>query len=117
MFSISDCLLQTGYIEWYMYIGSHVTINQLLTTESCMLQVFHCLHHDGDGGQTLLVDGFQACEALRREDEQAFKLLCDTRIFHEYREPGVFTKSLDSVINVHPLTGELRRLRYNQYDR
>lgn len=80
-------------------------------------QVFHCLYHDGEGGSTLLVDGFNACEALRKEDASAFELLSQTRIEHEYREPGVFVKSLDSIVNVDPRSGELRRLRYNQYDR
>lgn len=79
--------------------------------------MFHCLYHDGEGGSTLLVDGFNACEELRRENESAFNLLSEARIEHEYVEPGVSVKSLDSIINVDPRNGELRRLRYNQYDR
>lgn len=39
------------------------------------LQLLHCLEADAPGGDTILVDGFRAAEALRNEDPKAFSLL------------------------------------------
>ena len=50
-----------------------------------MLQVFHCLRHDGSGGDTLLVDGFHAAETVRHEDPHAFTDLVQFRVEHEYK--------------------------------
>ena len=55
-----------------------------------MLQVFHCLRHDGSGGDTLLVDGFHAAETVRHEDPHAFTDLAQFRVEHEYK--GTFSK-------------------------
>ena len=43
--------------------------------------MFHMLSHtDGAGGQSLLVDGFEALTTLRREDYEAFKIMCQVPI-------------------------------------
>ena len=39
------------------------------------LQLLHCLEADAPGGDTILVDGFKAAEALRAQDPTAFSLL------------------------------------------
>ncbi|ELT90433.1 hypothetical protein CAPTEDRAFT_222703 [Capitella teleta] len=81
------------------------------------IQVFHCLHHDGTGGETLLVDGFKAAEDLRSEDRSAFDLLVKERIHYQYIEPGHHVESLDSVLKVNPVSRDLEMIRYNHYDR
>ena len=75
------------------------------------------MHHDGEGGQTLLVDGFRAAELLRRNNPVGFNLLKSTRVHHRYVEPGHYTRSLDSILTTHPITDELLNIRYNHYDR
>ena len=59
------------------------------------LQVFHCLRHDGSGGDTLLVDGFHAAETVRHEDPHAFTDLAQFRVEHEYK--GTFCKMTNSL--------------------
>ncbi|CAF9902798.1 MAG: hypothetical protein ALECFALPRED_000024 [Alectoria fallacina] len=45
------------------------------------LQTFHLLSHtDGDGGSSLLVDGYKAAETLRRELPEAYESLCQVKI-------------------------------------
>jgi gamma-butyrobetaine dioxygenase len=41
------------------------------------LQFLHCLVNDVVGGESIFVDGFAIAEALRQEDPQAFRALCD----------------------------------------
>ena len=41
------------------------------------LQFLHCLVNDGEGGESIFVDGFAIAEALREEDPEAFHSLCD----------------------------------------
>ncbi|XP_037089830.1 trimethyllysine dioxygenase, mitochondrial-like [Pollicipes pollicipes] len=57
-----------------------------------VVQVFHCLHHDGTGGETTLVDGFAGLQRLHAADPAAYQLLST--------EPCL-----------------ARRLRFNPYDR
>ena len=40
------------------------------------INVLGCLHPANDGGESILVDGFQVAEMLRASDPQAFELLC-----------------------------------------
>lgn len=47
------------------------------------VQLLHCLESDAPGGDTLLVDGFNAAEILRREDPAAFDIL--TRVPANFR--------------------------------
>ena len=41
------------------------------------LQFLHCLVNDAEGGESIFVDGFAIAEALRHEDPEAFKALCE----------------------------------------
>ena len=81
------------------------------------IQVFHSLHHDGSGGETLLVDGFHAAEQLRAQRPRDFRLLCDTPVYHEYLESGQHMLSLGPVLTTQPVSGALTAVRYNHYDR
>ena len=50
-------------------------------TDPAGLQTFHLLSHTaGDGGTSLLVDGFRAAEILRVESPEAFEVLCSIKI-------------------------------------
>lgn len=50
-------------------------------TDPAGLQTFHLLSHtDGEGGASLLVDGFRAAEILRDESPDDFDALCQIKI-------------------------------------
>lgn len=50
------------------------------------VQLLHCLESEAPGGDTLLVDGFQAAAILRREDPAAFRLLCELPFNFRFRD-------------------------------
>nr|CAD7459984.1 unnamed protein product [Timema tahoe] len=81
------------------------------------LQVFHCLHHDGEGGETLLVDGFRAAKDLLNLHPDSYKRLSSTPLEAEYFEPGKHYSNIGYVLNHHPITKELQQIRFNLYDR
>ncbi|KAE9640111.1 gamma-butyrobetaine dioxygenase [Pseudomonas sp. PB106] len=41
------------------------------------LQFLHCLVNDAKGGESIVVDGFAIADALRQEDPESFKALCE----------------------------------------
>ncbi|WP_341958830.1 gamma-butyrobetaine dioxygenase [Pseudomonas sp. RC10] len=44
------------------------------------LQFLHCLVNDAQGGDSRFVDGFAVAEALRMEDPEAYRLLCEVPV-------------------------------------
>lgn len=86
-------------------------------SESAGLQVFHVLDHKGEGGETLLVDGFRAAQCVKDEDINSFQVLTETSIEAEYLEKGQHHCYTSPVLTLHPITGKFRKIRYNLYDR
>lgn len=50
------------------------------------LQIFHCLQADPDGGDTLLVDGFQVARKLEQTDPAALRLLSSRPVPFQHRD-------------------------------
>ena len=74
--------------------------------------MFHCLEHTGEGGKTLLVDGFNAAEKLRKDNPEAFNLLTSTIVPHEYIDKGKdHLYSLGTVLSTDMSTGKLTQIR------
>ncbi|KAK6051677.1 taurine catabolism dioxygenase, TauD/TfdA family, partial [Cooperia oncophora] len=67
------------------------------------IQVFHCLHAAEQGGDTVLVDGFECAAQLRSEDPDAFKLLSERKIEHHYVETGTGSDALYSTSREKPV--------------
>lgn len=60
-------------------LGAHTDTTYF--TDPAGLQMFHLLSHkEGDGGTSLLVDGFKAAEKLKAEAPDAFKVLSEISI-------------------------------------
>ena len=55
------------------FLGPHTDSTYLKDAPGMML--FCCVEREGEGGDSLLVDGFAAAEELRREDPEAFHVL------------------------------------------
>ena len=65
------------------------------------IQIFHVLEHKGNGGETMLSDGFTALKILLEQDQDAFKFLTEFNLRHEYKEngqPGHHLHSVGTVI-------------------
>ncbi|XP_041378663.1 trimethyllysine dioxygenase, mitochondrial-like [Gigantopelta aegis] len=97
-----------------MELGAHN--DTCYYTAPAGIQTFHCLWHDGTGGDTLLVDGFQVAEKLRQEDPAAFTNLTNQIVPHEYVEEGFHVRSLGRVLTIHPASKEMENIRFNPYD-
>ncbi|EKG20312.1 Taurine catabolism dioxygenase TauD/TfdA [Macrophomina phaseolina MS6] len=83
------------------------------------LQMFHLLSHtDGEGGASLLVDGFKVAMELKRKAREAYDILSTTRVLsHASGNDGVaiFPPVLQPVF-VHIGT-QLVQIRWNNSDR
>lgn len=75
------------------------------------LQVLHCVRRIGDGGESFLVDGFNALKRLRKQNNEAFEYLCKTCIPSEYIEEGYHFKHSAPAIVIDPLTNEPNQIR------
>ncbi|KAI9673180.1 MAG: hypothetical protein M1817_003042 [Caeruleum heppii] len=100
-------------------LGAHTDTTYF--SDPAGLQMFHLLSHtDGSGGASLLVDGFQAAETLRREDLQAYAILSRVRVpSHASGNEGLSIRphAPFPVLNHHPVSGELTQVRWNNDDR
>ncbi|RDH24586.1 trimethyllysine dioxygenase TmlH [Aspergillus niger ATCC 13496] len=101
------------------FLGAHT--DNTYFTDPARLQLFHLLSHtDGDGGASLLVDGFRAASILREESPQDFEVLMSTN--HPYHSSGnedvcVQPAEQAPVLKVHPELQRLYQIRWNNYDR
>ncbi len=77
------------------------------------LQLLHCLVSEVEGGESVLVDGFQAAERLRCDAPHQFELLIEHPVGFRYTEPGsVDLRSEAPLIQTNP-SGEVVAVRYN----
>lgn len=90
------------------------------------LQMFHLLSHtDGQGGASLLVDGFACAHQLYKENEHAFSVLSKTPIqWHASGNDGIIItpSSPQPVLKLQPQlqdgkSDRLQQIRWNNDDR
>ncbi|BAE56952.1 unnamed protein product [Aspergillus oryzae RIB40] len=90
-------------------------------TDPARLQLFHLLSHtDGDGGASLLVDGFSAAEVLREENPENYQLLAATpQPFHSSGNENTCIQPAEQmpIFRIHPQFNYLYQIRWNNYDR
>lgn len=106
----------TAYTD--LYIASHSDGTYWSDTPG--LQLFHMLHHDGEGGENMLVDAFKAAEVLKKESPESYEVLSNTFIpAHSAGEEEVcITPTMPlPVFTHHNQTHELVQVRWNNCDR
>ncbi|KAB0793468.1 hypothetical protein PPYR_13088 [Photinus pyralis] len=81
------------------------------------LQVFHLLNRNGEGGHTILVDGFNIAEKVRKRNVDSFNLLCNSAIESHFIDKDQHYFCTDPVIKLHSATKQLHQIRFNVYDR
>ncbi|WP_374652701.1 TauD/TfdA family dioxygenase [Dongia sp.] len=64
------------------------------------VQLLHCLLSDAPGGDTLLVDGFNAASILRKEDPAAFDLLARVPVDFRFRSGDADLRARQTLISV-----------------
>lgn len=80
------------------------------------LQSFLCLQFDGEGGESILVDGFALAEEMRAERPELFRTLVETSVPGRYLEPGVHLRAERPVIRLDA-AGAVEQISFNNYDR
>lgn len=85
------------------------------------LQAFHLLSHtDGEGGASLLVDGFKVAQELLETDKKAYEILATVNVHgHASGNDGISIQPYRGfpVLEHDIATGSLLRVRWNSSDR
>ena len=76
------------------------------------ISFFHCLKASDAGGESMLVDGFEAARLLREQDAEAYAVLCQTPIFFQRRVLPVDDMRSHTRVLVEDIDGELVGLRW-----
>jgi len=80
------------------------------------MQLFLCLERTGEGGESVLVDGFAAAQQLRHDDPAAFDVLTQVAVPAHYIEHGVHLLAARPTIRLDD-RGVLQQVTFNNYDR
>ena len=111
-FSANLAFKDTAYTP--VAIGPHT--DGTYSIDSPGYQMFHCLQHDGTGGENTLVDGFKVADTIRRTDPAAYAALTSTKVPAHYLGDGVHLRAEHEIIALDA-DGEPRQVAYNNYDR
>ena len=111
-FSANLAFKDTAYTP--VAIGPHT--DGTYSIDSPGYQMFHCLQHDGTGGENTLVDGFKIADTIRRTDPAAYAALTSTKVPAHYLGDGVHLRAEHEIIALDA-DGEPRQVAYNNYDR
>jgi len=76
------------------------------------VQLLHCLRAAGEGGDTVLVDGFAAAAAFRAADAESFATLTRTPVSFGYVDKETELRASLPLIQLSP-RGRVRGLRFN----
>ncbi len=80
------------------------------------LQLFHCIEFEGEGGESLLIDGFRVAADLRAEDPEAYGVLSRVEVPGQYIEEGVHLRAARPILR-HDSAGRLVQVSFNNHDR
>jgi len=80
------------------------------------LQVFHLLEHNGSGGQTTLVDGFNVIQELKEKFPDSFEFLAKTPIPFQYKDDNAYFYRKRTIFDLNE-NGDVIRFNYNNDDR
>jgi trimethyllysine dioxygenase len=80
------------------------------------LQILHCLRHDGDGGESTMVDGFRVADELRRGAPHHYEVLSTVEVPGQYLGDGVHLVAARPVFR-HDRNGRLLQVSFNNADR
>lgn len=79
------------------------------------VQILLCLEKDGEGAESILVDGFQVAEQVRRNEPIVFDDLCQIPITGIYKGDGELLRADHPVFRVRK--GQVYQVCFNNYDR
>lgn len=78
------------------------------------LKLLHCLRDAGEGGESLLVDGFRAAGQLRATDPDSFAVLTRTAVTFAYADARMEHRATRPIIALDP-QGRIREVRFGHW--
>jgi len=81
------------------------------------LQFFRFIEHDGVGGESMFVDGFQIASQIQEEDPDVMNFLTKRPFQFQYLEDGVMLFSHKCLLRLDPITGQIQQFSFNNDDR
>lgn len=97
------------------YLAPHT--DGTFTYDQVGVLVLHSVKHDGAGGETILVDGFQIAKKIKQNHPEAFERLCKTVFESGFKEPGVRYLHAAPFFIRDEISGEISQIRYNHSHR
>jgi len=79
-------------------------------------QLLHCLHFEGSGGESTMVDAFAVAQRLRQESPAHADTLSAVAVPGQYIGDGAHLMAARPVLR-HDHTGQLVQVSFNNYDR
>ena len=76
------------------------------------LQFLHCLQFDAEGGESLLVDGFEAARRFKETNPDDYALLAAVEVPWRFQDAGTDIRNHAPVLDVDG-DGRLRRIRFH----
>ena len=80
------------------------------------LQMFNCLEFDGEGGESVQVDGFAIAARIKDEDPDAYKTLTEIVVPGQYFDENIHLHAERPPFQLNA-KGELIQVTFNNYDR
>ncbi len=77
-------------------------------------QLLHCLSTDGQGGESIFVDGMAAAERVRAHDPDAFSTLCQTPILYRFKDATTDLVAERTMLEVDT-EGQFRAIYYDDH--
>lgn len=91
------------------YLAAHT--DNMYFNDAAAIQALHCLTHNGQGGKSLLVDGFNVLNDLKTNHKAAYKRLCTTNVESEYIDDGRHHTYMAPIVKLHPMTERPEQIR------
>ncbi|KFB36062.1 epsilon-trimethyllysine 2-oxoglutarate dioxygenase [Anopheles sinensis] len=122
MWTFSDTMDHSDTSYTNAYLGPHT--DNTYFSDAAGLLVLHCIQFNGTGAESILLDGFEATERLRKADPDAFERLCRYPLEAEYIEEDKHHRYVAPIIRRHPCSSVddpdesiVEQIRFNLYDR
>ncbi|GAB0095588.1 gamma-butyrobetaine dioxygenase [Sergentomyia squamirostris] len=96
-------------------LGAHT--DNTYFSDPAGLQVLHCTEFEGDGGESLLVDGFKVAQEIKSKYPEVYKRLCTTVIPFEYIDETHHHSYQAPLIKEDKINQCVEQIRFNLYDR
>jgi trimethyllysine dioxygenase len=80
------------------------------------LQTLHCIKRDSIGGENQLIDGLAIAEKMRKEDPDAFNILCTVNIPGRYIKPDTYLEASRPLFRIND-NGDVIQVSFNNHDR